>query len=92
MAGYKLGTTIIFSVEITMANGEYKSPSTSMKITIIAPDQSKDVDGVAMTENRAGCFSHNWDSATKALGNWTVEYEANDGGIISYGEDTFKLE
>ena len=92
MYSFNVGDTLNIGVEVMDSIGTYKNPSTSMVVTITAPNGVDDVTEVAMTAYGGGRYLYTWASSGKAKGEWTVKFKATDGTEVSTQTDKFKLE
>lgn len=87
-----VGETAVCSIEVKTAAGTYVSPSTSMKITIRAPDGKIVVDGVAMTNTGGVTGYYHYDyTATAGKGKYKVLYVAVNGTRTSKAKDDFTI-
>jgi len=73
-------------------------PGTYVKLTLYRPDRSKAVDAGSMSRVRTGVYRlvHQTvpDDAPDDVGLWTMEVEANNGGVLSLSKElpAFTLE
>ena len=71
--------------------GVYVTPAISMKITIYNPKGSKVVNAVTLTPDSAGKYSYAFETTTMDVGGYTVEYRADDDGVITILAAAFTL-
>lgn len=90
---YTQGETVKLDLAVTDADGTATSPSTSMKVSILAQDGTKVVDAQDMTEDGTGDYSYYeyTIAADAAVGKYTVEYAANNGGKVTIEYDYFEV-
>ena len=85
--------TVICSIEVTDQNGNYFSPSTSMKMTILDPNDAVKVDAAAMTLDGVGLYHYDFTPAADAVLGWDrVRFVATHGSRVTIHDDGFTLE
>ena len=93
MKTFNRGETVICSIEIKDADGNFSDPATSTQITITDPSGTDVVDDQAMTKDSIGKYHYDYTSSSSAkLGNYLVKYVLTDGSRITIDTETFKLE
>jgi len=92
MSSFDVGETIICSVEVTDAAGDYADPATSMNIEIyLVSPYTVVVSSTAMSKDSTGHYHYDFQSASKVTGDYRVKYIATDGTRITIETEDFKL-
>jgi len=92
MSSFDIGETVICSLEVKDDNGDYKDPSTSMKITITDKFNVVKVDSVDMTKDSTGKYHYDCQTTDYVDGKYDVKYVATDGTRITIQKEIFNLE
>jgi len=93
MLTFDIGETVICSCEIKDDSGNYKDPTTSMKITIkrVDPTRASVVTDTAMTPDSTGKYHYDCQTVDYPEGKYEITYTATDGTRITIEKETFKL-
>ena len=92
MSSFDIGETVICSLEVKDDNGDYKDPSTSMKITITDKFNVVKVNNVAMTKDAIGKYHYDCQTTDYVDGKYVIKYVATDGSRITIEKESFNLE
>ena len=85
---FESGETVTCSC--TVKNGStLTDPDTSMKITIVDPEGTTAVDGVAMTKDSTGTY--HYDYTTSKIGVFSIVYVAVNGTKTSKCKEQFRV-
>jgi len=91
---FDIGETVICSIEIKDADGNYKDPSGDTEhttITITDKNGTKKVDDIVMENDAIGKYHHDFQTADCIDGKYIVEYTATDGTRITIAKEAFTL-
>jgi len=91
---FDIGETVICSIEIKDADGNYKDPSGDTEhttITITDKNGTKKVDDIVMGNDGVGKYHYDCQTVGYIDGRYEVKYEATDGTRITIAKEAFTL-